>query len=307
MPFALIIATSILCAACNRQSGITDSAIRTLGSAGSVAGRFITPRGLSLTEEALWVVDRSGRLQKIAKDGTPLLSTTIIEGGRGFPVGVTALPDGGCVLCDTHNSRIRYFDAQGRENARGFGSFGTLPGQFIYPERIASDNDGTLYITEYGEGGANRVQVFDAQGHFLRAFGESGRGPGQFTRAIGIVIFDDMLFITDTADRIMVFGKDGAFRREFGTSGHALGQLKYPYGICKLGRELFVCEYGGHRLQRFTPEGESLGYFGRPGAGVGEFSGPWDVCADRDGTLYVCDAGNHRIVAFKAEEVEWIK
>ena len=44
----------------------------------------------------------------------------------------------------------------------------TEPGQFSVPTNVAVDGDGNLYVTDTYN---NRVEVFDADGNFIRALG----------------------------------------------------------------------------------------------------------------------------------------
>ena len=54
-------------------------------------------------------------------------------------------------------------------------------------------------------------------------------------------------------------------------------------------------EFGNQRVQKFTPEGASLGTWGSPGSGEGELRSPWGLAVDRDGAVHVLDSENHRI------------
>jgi len=280
-------------------------AVRIFGGPGKSDGRFVTPRGVSVAGDHLLVVDRSGRVQELSLEGTFRRSIEVVSGKVGFPIGVVADPSGGFVLCDTHNSRVRFFGPDWHETAV-LGHYGPAPGEFTYPQHAARDDQGNLYVTEYGDGPANRVQVFDPKNRLLRTFGSYGTGPGHFTRAMGIAIYRDEAFVADVSDRILVFGLDGTFHRQFGTSGSGRGELRYPYGLCFVGDTLYVCEHANHRIQRFDAHGVSGGWFGEAGSGPGQFSGPWDICADRKGNLYVCDTGNHRVVAFDPDHVAWM-
>ena len=282
---------------------------RTLGGPGRSDGRFVTPRGISAAGDGLWVVDRSGRVQLIGFDGRPLLAERVVEGEVGFPIGVLAGPDDGLLLCDTHTSRLRTFRREERAGelveTGEVGGLGDELGRFTYPQRAARAPDGALYVSEYGDGDSNRVQVFGPDLEPRFAFGGYGSTGARFVRPMGLVVVGDELFVCDVSDRIVVFGTDGSLRREIGVSGPGAGELRYPYGLCSDGAVLFVCEYGNHRLQRFTLEGETLGCYGGPGSGPGRFSGPWDLTLAPTGELFVCDTGNHRVVALDPSSVPW--
>ena len=56
-----------------------------------------------------------------------------------------------------------------------WGTYGTGPGQFIYPSSIAVDRLGNVYVVD-----PNRVQKFSGRGGNLGQFGGLGPGNGLF-------------------------------------------------------------------------------------------------------------------------------
>jgi DNA-binding beta-propeller fold protein YncE len=78
-----------------------------------------------------------------------------------------------------------------------------------------------------------------------------------------------------------------------------LGQLNYPYDIA-FGADgsLYVCEWGNHRIQKFTPQGKSLGAWGGPGRMAGRLNYPWGLALDRHNRILVVDSSNHRVQRF---------
>jgi hypothetical protein len=74
---------------------------------------------------------------------------------------------------------------------------------------IAVDDHGEIYV---GNGGSASVRVFDAEGRFLREFGRSGQGPGEF-RSINAIWFagDTVVVVDRRAFRASLFGRDGTF------------------------------------------------------------------------------------------------
>ena len=92
------------------------------------------------------------------------------------------------------------------------------------------DDTGNVYVCAMPK---NRVVVFDYEGNFVKAFGEtgtkhpgtSGWRPGQFWRPSGVVCHSDGVFVKDM-HRIQEFDKDGVFRRSFGEN-----DLNEPYGL----------------------------------------------------------------------------
>jgi DNA-binding beta-propeller fold protein YncE len=93
-----------------------------------------------------------------------------------------------------------------------------------------------------------------------------------------------------------VFDLDGSFVRQFGEPGDGLGQFRYPYDVAfGPDGDLYVAEYGNHRVQKFAADGKPLGTWGSPGKGPGQLANPWAVIVDRRGRVHVIDTDNHRV------------
>ena len=48
-------------------------------------------------------------------------------------------------------------------------------------------------------------------------------------------------------------------------------------------------------MQKFTPDGKSLGCWGEAGRGPGQFHCPWALGVDSRGCVHVVDTENHRV------------
>jgi DNA-binding beta-propeller fold protein YncE len=83
----------------------------------------------------------------------------------------------------------------------------------------------------------------------------------------------------------------------WGVAGSAPGELSYPYDLAfsPKGDVLYVIEFGNQRVQKFTPDGKSLGCWGSPGRGPGQFYQPWALVVDSKGRVHVIDSQNHRV------------
>ena len=268
---------------------------RILGGPGSVPGRFRKPRALSIDPQdgSYWIVDRSGRVQRLDRDGTVVGGWTMPEFRLGFPTGITVEADGTVLVPDTHYHRVIAFDREGRELLR-FGSYGTEPGRFIYPTDVLRLPDGTLLVSEYG--GADRVQAFTPQGEFLHGFDGSETGE-RFRRPQSMAILGEELFIADSGNhRIVVTDFAGRVKRILGGLGREPGRLAYPYGLAfDADGLLLVTEFGNNRVQRLDPhDGSSLGAWGGFGGKPGRLKYPWAVEV-RDGVVAVLDSGNDRL------------
>lgn len=65
------------------------------------------------------------------------------------------------------------------------GSSADGPGAFGFVRDFDADPSGRIYVLD---GQANEIRVFSRDGDFLRSFGRTGEGPGEFQRAAGIVV-----------------------------------------------------------------------------------------------------------------------
>ncbi|MGC9327489.1 MAG: hypothetical protein ACP5I1_07630, partial [Candidatus Hinthialibacter sp.] len=60
--------------------------------------------------------------------------------------------------------------------------------------------------------------------------------------------------------------------------------------------DLYVAEFANHRVQKLSPGGEPLGYWGRLGSAPGELYEPWSASVGKD-SLFIADTQNHRVQA----------
>ncbi len=281
---------------CHLNGGGSDS-VEIWGFRGGLPGRFSTPRAIAWHEGWVYVIDKTGRVQKFQEDGTFALQWTLEKIDNGTPTGITIDENGELWIPDTHNSRILHFDGEGRLLSE-FGEFGREEGFFVYPTDLALGERGELFITEYGA--RERVQIFTRSGEFVKSWGEFGDKEGQLNRPMGIVRGKDgLLYIADTANhRIQVFKESGELVNILGKEGKERGEFEFPYDIDidEKGR-IYVCEFGNGRIQCLSTDGECLAVWGKTGSDVGELNTPWGVAVG-NGKIFVADAKNHRIQIF---------
>ena len=127
----------------------------------------------------------------------------------------------------------------------------TLPGEFAKPVGVAVDQDGNVFVSDTWN---NRIEEFDADGNFIRTFGEAGDGPGYFARPKGISIDGDgHIWVTDAMqDRVQVFTPEGRLLIYMGEHGLLPGQFQSLANVLvdKNNRVLTTELYPG-RLQVF--------------------------------------------------------
>lgn len=145
------------------------------------------------------------------------------------------------------------------------GKAGSALNELSKPHSIDFDGEGNLYVTEYGN---NRIQKFSPDGAAIGFLGvdEGGKLSEGFKATPTIR--------TGSANGLMV-GLATAF---------FLGSR----------RDLYVTDYGSSTVIRFSSEGRYLDH-------VGGFNKPHMAAVADDGTIYIADTWNHRLVRFAAD------
>ena len=159
-------------------------------------------------------------------------------------------------VVDTQSDVVDVFDADSFKFLRKLGTPGkkhtlTAPGTFALPEGVAVDGEGNVYVTDTFN---DRVEIFDADGHFISTFGKNGDGPGHFERPKGIAIdCDGHIWVADAAqDRVKVFDKEGRLLIYFGEHGEYPGRFMGVYGITiDKNNRVFTTEVFPGRVQMF--------------------------------------------------------
>lgn len=339
-PARLLVATlaAALPAACIDAPADADAPrpipnVRVIGAPGTEPGLFVTPRAIAADDHTLWVVDRSGRVQRLdPRTGRCIEFFWLSQSQRGYPTGLTVGPDAQgnpCLyLADTHEHRVLVYPVtpidpaiigradlrpasapSPRSPARVIGGFGTDPGSFTYPCDVAVLPDPAgralrFYVSEFG--GHDRVTVFDASWAPLRVIGGPGRpeDPDQprFTRPQSLAIDHAAreLLLSDSINgrvgRLTLGGDLIAWVTP--APGHDHTPLSHPRGIHAPGDgTALIAEFGGSRLRRIElASGRVLGAWGSPGREPGALAEPWDL-AVLDGAVYVSEGRNGRISA----------
>ena len=169
-------------------------------------------------------------------------------------------------VCDTDLDQVLVYDADPPYRLlRKIGTAGkdhtlTEPGQFSRPTNAAVDADGNLYVSDTFN---DRVEIFDADGNFIRTFGKAGDGPGYFARPKGIAIDSDgHVWIADTVqDRVQVFTPEGRLLIYIGSHGGLPGQFSTLSGLAfdKKNNRVIASEQWPGRVQvfRYVTDAES--------------------------------------------------
>ncbi|HXH12057.1 MAG TPA: 6-bladed beta-propeller [Alphaproteobacteria bacterium] len=181
------------------------------------------------------------------------------------------------------------------------GREGQEEGLFRQPNGIVADDAGRLYVADTYN---HRIQVFEADGRFVEAFGAPGTRLGMLSHPKDLAWGpDQVLYVADTENhRIQAFNRQGKVVLALGSFGNQPGQFHAPEGVAvDAQRVLYVVDTQNHRVQKFAADGTFLLSWGGSGSGRGEFLSPTDIALDRDGRVLVADTQNHRVQAFTAD------
>lgn len=178
----------------------------------------------------------------------------------------------------------------------------TKPGFFSFPQNLALDDLGNVYVTDQGN---MRVQKFSNDGTFLKTWGSSGTGSGQFHSPSGIAVYNGTVFVVDTQlDRIQKFDLEGNFISTWGTEGKGHGQFTLPNGIAAgTNGTIYVVDTGNKRIQKFTSNGEFISEFGQSGSEDGKFITPIGIAIDNQENIFVSDIGKNKIFRFDSKGI----
>jgi hypothetical protein len=280
-----------------------------IGMRGRMPGRLDYPRAADVAADGtVAVIDKSGRVQRFAPDGTFLSGWRMPRTGNGMPTGVTIDRHGRLWIADTHEHRVLVCSPDGAELG-SFGGYGRGAGDFIYPTDVLVLDDAdpgqcAVVVSEYG--GNDRVQWFAVsiasdgtlRATPVRSVGSQGSGTGQFLRPQSMSRMPDgAIAVADACNhRIVMLTQDGQWRGTIGEPGRERGQLSYPYGVLATASgHVLVAEFGNNRIQCLDADGRGLWVRGGGGRETGRLVAPWAIVGDAKAPVVV-DAGNCRLV-----------
>jgi len=290
------------------------NADQVIGSTGTEPGQFQNPRDMALAPDGtLYVADtNNNRIQHLAADGSVLqvwgtfadITKGEAPGGTFFePWGIAVGEDGSVYVADTWNHRIQKFTADGQfVNMWGYFGQADTPFAIWGPRDIAIDSKGDLFVTDTGN---KRVVVYDAEGNYVTQFGSHGLELGQFDEPVGIAVDQKgVVYIADTWNQriqVMVADASGTYLplnnwEVVAWYGQSLDNK--PFIAVDNNGNLYTTDPEGYRVLHFTTTGTFIDYFGDYGTGANGFNLPTGIIVDKQGGVWIADAGNGRIMHF---------
>jgi DNA-binding beta-propeller fold protein YncE len=177
---------------------------------------------------------------------------------------------------------------------------GAVSGQLLqHPSAMATDFRGDTYLCDEGN---NRIVKFNATLQPIVDRGGFGSQPGLFNAPRAIAVDNQLnVWVCDAGNRRLV-RLDGElnFVDEIGfTSTDDPLQFGVPSGIAVTTYgSLWVSDIERDRVAVFDNVGQFEKFVGDFGAGGGPVRDPEGATVSDDELFYVCDAGNHRVMAY---------
>lgn len=182
---------------------------------------------------------------------------------------------------------------------RTWGRLGISEGRFQKPRALAVDKNDRVYIVDM----TARIQVFDADGNFIRSWQtpihDNGRPTGMSIDRDGNLAVADTHYF-----EVLFYSPEGELLRKFGPDhGPGPGQFGLVTDVVEDSQgNYYVSEYGElDRIQKFDHDGKFLLQWGQHGEGPSEFSRPQGLEVDDQDRVWVADSANHRIQVFDSQ------
>ena len=142
-------------------------------------------------------------------------------------------------------ARVRKFNREGNL-VKSWGQKGTKPGEFSLAHSIVVDPKGLVYVSDRENG---RIQVFDADGNYLKSWTSIGHPNG-----LGIGP-DGFLYVTDgSAGKVFKVDFEGRVLGAIGGLGKASGQFGEAHWVeLDAERNIYIGDVFNWRVQRFSP------------------------------------------------------
>ncbi len=271
-----------------------------IGGYGMEPGQFNEPRDIDVDSKGnLYIADfRNYCVQVLDPNGKPIRkfgTKGARQGQFNDLCGIAVADDGKIFVADTWNHRIQVFDNNGT-------FLSMLPGSFVAPRGVDIDSQGDIYVADSGN---NQIKIFSPGYQLLHAWGELGKGPGQFSEPVGIIVRGETIYVADNDNRRMqMFDLKGKFKQQLQIDGWTAKGPREPYFDLDDQGNMFVSDPPGDRVFMISKLGKVLRVFGGAGGEPGRMHMPTGVAVDpKRGWVYITDTWNHRIQKFSLQSI----
>jgi tripartite motif-containing protein 71 len=273
-------------------------ATRSWGSPSGV-GNLGHPNGVAVASDGtLFVADRE-RDQVVVFDQAGSLKAAWPYPSSGDPP-VTGLVDvalasDGTLYTIEQGGRVRAFGKDGVQ-LRSWGSPGSGDGEFRLPHGIAIGPNDDVFVADTSN---HRIQVFSPEGAYLRQWGFEGRGPGAFKAPESLAVTSNgTVYVADAGNhRLQFFTSGGRYLGQWATTGRWLMDGPMSVAVAPDGQSVYMTLGLSDEIWLFDGGGTApISVNGAGGAPL-RFGEPSAVAVGPDGTIYVSDPKNQRVLS----------
>ena len=234
-----------------------------------------------------------------------------LEGEFDACVGIAIGKDDEVYTAEFRNQRVQRFTSEGKF----LSAFPVQP----HAGGLAVDAQGTVYVAHWN---SHKLAAYSPSGELLREWGQKGTADGEFQLPGSVALGPDgLLYVPDQGNsRVQKFTPSGEFVGKWGTLGSEPGQ--FGGGQAAGGRfagpqfvafdragAVYTTDAALDRIQKFTPEGKLLAFWGSESPEPGGFGpppmqngapimgGPISLCVDPRDQVWV-SATNNRVQQF---------
>lgn len=180
---------------------------------------------------------------------------------------------------------------------------GTDSLHFNLPTDVAVADDGSFYVSDgYGN---SRVVKFSAEGKYLFAWGKHGNQPGEFDTPHAITL--------DKTGNVYVADRENNRIQVFDSTGTFINQLKNDEQVAQIpsvtldhSQQLFAVDYdykdtivNGSTIFRYDSAGKVFMKFSDDRSNKRSLTWFHDIAVDKNGSIYVGDIRNMRVIKFR--------
>ena len=267
-----------------------------------------SPRGLALDSDGhLFASDWwNQRIVRSNRDGVIDLvwgqrGTRDDPGSLNFQWGVAVQPGTNRVFVANRESHeITVFDHNGKWLTKwGQRGSDTASTDMTFPQGLAFDSDGTLLVSDTGNGRIKRFTIdSNGNGTYKAVYGSQGTGVGQMQMPTGIdTAADGTIWVADTKNNRIQSYKNGvwtAFTKPTGSTR----PFAVPWGVTvhPTDGSIWVADTGRGRLVKMSTSGAMSLEVTGTSAGTSDFLGPFQVVFDSSGDLFMSDTWSNRVL-----------
>ena len=172
---------------------------------------------------------------------------------------------------------------------------------YYYPQlgEIALDGLGHLYVADIRD---RLVRKYDLEGNLILQWGGEDTEPGHFQEPAALIVHTNgNIIVLDSEQRtVQIFDPTGVFQSNWYVSDSYPSSF-YPGALTEgANGTVFVLDKyqrQGH-VREYGLDGTMIREWGSDADGFSYFDQPTDITADRQGTVFVCDEFDNRVIAF---------